>query len=150
MNQVQNAQEFYNSLPRGPLTRHIAQVYAIMLYGGVGNQPNLIEAATHSLREIAAYTAEPPRYETRRDEFLSRYMAAGSGVERLREAARRMASSLAGATARADGEYTATLLYKSRIEGERAKGLAHVRAEALRVRAELGLPLSDHKEGKSA
>lgn len=133
MSTARNSQEFHESLPRGPLTQHIAQIYSVLLYRNRDADPSAFQIAERSLREIAAYTAEPPERR-----YAGRYAPLTSGLDALREAARRMTEQLSRRGS-VDPERTAVRLYKSRIEGERAKGLAHVRAEALRVRKELGL-----------
>lgn len=62
---TENTVEFMDSLPRGPLVRHLGKVHSIARtlprFGRAGVNPaSLYAALEYSLREIAAYTAETP------------------------------------------------------------------------------------------
>jgi hypothetical protein len=71
-----NTEQFRASLPRGPLVQHVTQVHHILSLAYMDK--NALEMAEHSLRAIAAYTAEQPFAEPR-----NRWLAA---MERERHA----------------------------------------------------------------
>lgn len=144
MSAAQQADEFHRSLPRGPLTRHIAQIYAVMLYMQRDHDPNAFEIATHSLREIARYTAEPPRRgygETTVPDLSGTEF--GKVVKRAAESMaaglQSLRKSIEAARTPEAIERLAQQKHRARITNERHLGLTFVRAEAARVRRELGL-----------
>lgn len=139
--------EFTATLPRGPLTQHIRQVHAVLIYqcSGLPGDPNALAVAEHCLREMARYTAADPRLEygmpARREWTPSRdlYEAAQRSLVGLGDRMREVAESIkAKRTPEQIDAYSASRL-STRIVQERRLGLAFVKDEADRARKELGL-----------
>jgi len=131
-------EEFVPTLPRGPLVRHIEQIHALTLHiracGRAGlpiDDPMVI--LEHSLREIAVYTQERNPYApSDPPDFLSAMKKAMANFE----------TAFAKMKAKRTPEQSERLSqdrYEQRIRRERKIGLAFVKAEAARVRKELGL-----------
>lgn len=149
---------FLETLPRGPLVQHIGKVHAILLHlYGQANPHNeaVVEMAEHSLREIAAYTAEREYPDVRRfdgspvfaepvkpldpDEVRAAMATAG---EMVAKSARDFTASLrkmreARAAAHSP-EQRAMRNYRARVEDEKRAARNHLKLEARRISRELG------------
>lgn len=157
--------EFLSTLPEGPLIQYIGQLHAILVYGRVGNDPNVFAIAEHSLRQIARYSQadETARYyesaEYHAEKQRERMMAAvikppslaGFG-EAMRSGIKNMADTVAKMRERNElsglNERLRTRDYRSRLAHEKELGLNFVQAEARRVRKELGLPIDNTRRSK--
>lgn len=156
MNPLESHYEFMRTLPRTPLANHIGQIDVVLVYLLNGNDPYSVQAARHSLREIARACPVTPYHELR-PERLSEGTHDLAGVMDMRidpafdPQAMKRAITAAFSGVRAalskmtkqpvDGlnERVALRKYRATIAAEREIGLAFVRQEAARVRKELGL-----------
>ncbi len=142
--------EFVGSLPRGPLVQHIGQVHAILMHTGAGREPNALNIAEHSLRQMAIYTAQAERYPG------SFSAVAKPPLSDFAKVMRKALSNMEGVLNRyrakqpldALNESVSIRRYKAAVESERIAGLAHVKQEGRRVRKELGLPSTPTKRSK--
>ena len=146
---LMSPQAFTDSLPKTPLRQHITQVYTVLVYmhqGGDGYDEYAMEAATHSLREIARYTTREDwlrqgiRDEVLRDLGLppGTTSAIRNPFDAMSKVIQQMKGALQTATPR-DADKFGEMMLRRAIAEERRKGLAYVRAQARRVEQELGL-----------
>lgn len=145
--------EFMRTLPPGPLIQHIGQVHVILTNYTIGGQyPHVIDAAEHSLREIARYTQadEHRRYyesaeyhaEKQRERMATFTPPNLAGLgEAMRAGIKSMADTVAKMRGRNElsglNERTREREYKARIARERAMGLAAVQEQARQARQAL-------------
>lgn len=138
--------EFLRSLPPTPLRQHIGQLHAILVYTRADHDPNAFEIAEHSLREIARFTMiEDRRYQppaplrpgARPLADLGKVL--NESFAKFNEGIAQMRKSIEDKRTPEGIEYARNLRMRRGFAHERKIGLAFVKAEAARVRKELGL-----------
>jgi hypothetical protein len=116
----------------------------VLIYGGVARDPNAFEIAEHCLREIAMFTMTQPRYQPPGYQPPAPALHPNDLADAMRKAVKGISESLRSLRLGREADPVAVERASQRrlqraIEAERKKGLAFVRDEARRVRAELGL-----------
>lgn len=134
--------EFYDSLPRGPLVRHIEQIHALVNHIEACGKAGISTVQAHSiveqsLREIAVYTQERNPYPRPQPQG-----AVPDIATTMRKAFADFDASLkkmrAGRTPE-QRERVAVRRHQQCIKDERTIGLGFVKAYAAKTRKELGL-----------
>ena len=140
-------EEFVASLPRGPLLRHVEQVHALVAHIAACERARIPTdqawlALEHSLREIAVYSREPERYFIPPDipeMKLDVQAVMTSAAETFRKAFKDVKKIEPFKTSPESRERASEYKYREAVRRERQAGLRFVKAEATRVRTELGL-----------
>lgn len=146
---MKTPEEFARSLPRTPITSHVRQVHAVIhhLYGQTeGYSVNAVEIAEHSLHEIAVASLSMMKpEEAYREQMRWQHGEVSLTQPNFNRAVKKAFEDMAAVfkNMRAERspeqrEIFSQSKYRRAIKAEREKGLAHVHAEAARVRKELG------------
>lgn len=166
--------EFTKTLPRTPISQHIAQVHAIVLhlYGQTdGHSVDAVEIAEHCLREIAILAGlsmldpreqmrwqhrvepEPVRYDPLSAQYRltpldneSMQRAFRNATSGIADAIRKMREGLSRPKREREARMTNEEYLRDVARRERAIAKVHLRREVARVEQELGLSTPNRKD----